>query len=148
MTHQIPVEKILEALKNGNAIITHDPSLIEELDIQTPDGQTTMFIDLAGNGETIVAEYTPIRWLYGTIGTGGACYHQHLTQHTQQIKVKNWPQYIFGALLASCSCCSLIAEVFAAPETGGQSLILVPGTLYTMIGGLNMMEDSIEVEYT
>jgi len=143
-----PVENILEALKNGNAIITHDPSFIEELDIQTPDGQTTMFTDLAGNGETIVAEYTPIGRLYGTIGTGGACYHQHLTQHTQQIRIKNWPQYIFGALLASCCCYALIEEVFAAPETEGLSLILVPHTLDGIVRGVNMMEDSIEVEYT
>ncbi|HIH61639.1 MAG TPA: hypothetical protein HA298_02985 [Methanobacteriales archaeon] len=141
-----PVERILEAVENGNAIITHDPVFIEWLSIGTPNEQTGMFIDLACNGQTIVAEYTPIGWLYGTIGTGGACYHKDITQHTQQIKIKDWLQYIYGVLLVSCSTYMFISAILAAPETDGISLVGAVIAMNGIIDGLKMMEESVEVE--
>ena len=146
------VQEIISALENGTATIEHDPSLIEYFVIGTPDG-TYMSIDLAGNGETEISKYYPlIGWLHGALGTGGACYHYQLTQHTQKIIVKDWVSYLTGVVEVSVGTCALVA-IFA--EVGLSEGLLTPtvwlqisGACWLIKDGIERMQNAIVVEYT
>ncbi|RAO78449.1 hypothetical protein DPC56_08050 [Methanothermobacter tenebrarum] len=134
-----PVQEIMEALENGEAIIDHDPSLIEYLEIRA--GQSYMFIDLAGSGWTTIGTYSLVGWICGAAGSGGACYHYELTHRTQRIAIKDWDLFIKGVMEIGAGACFIIGAAFAAPETGGSSFILASEMLGAFLSIWNGVED-------
>nr|WP_048060552.1 hypothetical protein [Methanothermus fervidus] len=137
-----PVEEVLDALKNGNAIIDHDPDFIKYLKISAPTG-SYIFVDLANNGQTIAgkdyySEIPTLGEIYGAAGQGGACYHYELTQKVPRIVVKDWNKLQEG----------LVELIFGLVELA-RSEGLDPMAYYAIYHAIyHCIGPAIEIRYT
>lgn len=151
-----PVEEILDALKNGNAIIDHDPDFIEYLKISAPTG-SYIAVDLANNGQTIVGKDFHIPTLgeiCGAAGPGGACYHNEITLKVPRIVVKDWNKLqlgiaeVVGSVLGSGICIFRIFFPDIELMTKVEAVYGLIGCIALYDDGVNNVNKAIEIQYT